>query len=324
MITLDITTRNTVYQPLSAQGQWIQHRFGRRNYPTTDLDLSTIKLALEKYNTIFLRSVYGDPLCHPYINNILDLIKDSNKQCVIFTYLNIDNTDLIKKLSTIDNILVYVGIDGFSSYGKTILHSDSELVFKNIKTLDKKVTIEFFMYKHNLYDYDAIKKEFNCPINLLPGKKLCDGPSSIIDENGNWLYDVVPVDKMDTNLHDPCLVKYLVSFNILTPYIRVIKGKSILDNPLIVRSIKNNKETFNIDMPAISVTGHVFKCNEYMDIFSNALCDDWSITTDQISYSTKVAIAMFKFGNDTYAIRVNTALLDITAEGLSSFSDSDI
>ncbi len=324
MITIDITTRNTVYHPLSAQGQWIQHRFGRRSYPTIDLDLDTIKLVLEQYDTVFLRSIYGDPLCHPDINTIIDLLEESKKQCIIFSYLNIDDSNLIQRLSTVDNIIVYANIDGFDSYGKTILNSNKELVFKNIKELGKKVTIEFCMYKHNLLDYNNIVKEFDSKINLLPGKKLCDGPTSIINDEGEWLYDVLPANELNEELHESKLVKYLDSYNILIPYRRIIEGKSILNDPVIVRTIRNNKEIFNIDMPAISVTGHLFKCNEYMNIFSNALCNDWNITPETISYVNRVTVAMFNAGNDTYAIRVNTALLDITTEGLSRFCDSNI
>lgn len=325
MITLDITTRNTVYNPLSAQGQWIQHRFGCRSYPTLDLDLDTIKLALEKYNTIILRSIYGDPLCHSSINAVIDLIEQSKKQCIIFSYLNITDSDLICRLSTIDNITLYAIVDGYKTYGHSILESNSNTVFENIKLLGNKAVIEFFMYGHNLQDYDLVKQDFDCEIKLLPGKRLCDGPSSIIDRNGEWLYDVCPVDNFDIKLYDSNLVKHLDSYKILLTYLRDVEGSNILDAPLIIRTIKNT-DVFDIDMPAISVTGHVFKSTEYMSIFSNALCNDWNINTDNISFVNKTIIAKLNSvtDRDAYAIRINTVLLDITNEGLSSFCDRNI
>lgn len=325
MITIDITSRNTVFNPLSSQGQWIQHRFGQRSYPIIDLDKSVIDLALDKYDTIFFRSIYGDPLCHPDINNIVDAISKTNKQCFIFSYLNIKDDNLIKKISNIDNITIYAIIDGYDSYGTTILNSNKKTVFRNIKMLNKKVILEFFMYKHNLIDYKKIKRLIVSQINLLPGKKLCDGPSSIIDQDGNWLYDVCAVDVFDESIYDPALVKYLTSYKILIPYLRTVKGKSILENPMIIRTIKNN-EIFVHDMPAISLTGHVFESVEYMDIFTNALCNDWLIDANNISHVNKTLISKLSSTSeqDLYAIRVNTALLDITSKGLSSFCDSNI
>ena len=43
-MNIDPTTHSTVYNPLSSQGQWAQHRFGKRDYPELNLDLETVLL----------------------------------------------------------------------------------------------------------------------------------------------------------------------------------------------------------------------------------------------------------------------------------------
>lgn len=327
MITLDITTKNSVYNPLSAQGQWIQHRFGKRDYPDLDLDLNTIKKTLDTYNQIFFRSVYGDPLCHPHIGDILSLIKDSNKNCIIFTYLNIDDDNLMQQILEVPNLTLYVMIDGFESYSKTFLNSDPKTVFKNIQYLGKKAVLEFYMYRHNILEVEKIKQQFpNNEISLTPGRKLTEDSASILDEKGHWLYDVYSVSEYDINLYDSSLNKSLNNFKTLIVFLKDVNGESFLNEPVVARHIKDDI-TFEIDMPAISVTGHLFDSTEIMTIFSNALCCDWYIRDlNDISYVSKLVISKNKSfaERDNYAIRVNTALIGIREKGLKRFCDSDV
>ena len=72
-VHIDLTTSNTVFNPLSAQGSWIQHRFGKRNYPNIELDTArVIDYLLQTNDQIFLTSSFGDALC---FSGITDLIK---------------------------------------------------------------------------------------------------------------------------------------------------------------------------------------------------------------------------------------------------------
>ena len=36
---IDPTTINNVYNPIGPQGQWIKHRWGKRNFPQIDIKL---------------------------------------------------------------------------------------------------------------------------------------------------------------------------------------------------------------------------------------------------------------------------------------------
>lgn len=307
MITVDITTRNTVFYPLGPQGQWIQHRFGKRNYPTLDLELDVIEKIIKTNNTVFLRSIYGDPLCHPNIDKILDIISDTSTNVFVFSFLNVSKK-IIHKINKIPNIHVYGLVDGYANYGKTILESDAKRVFGNIKAL-KDVTLEFRLYKHNVIDIQQLKDKFpNIDVTILPGIHLIADFANVVDSYGNWLYDVFYLETVDESAYAPVLNKTIDGYKVLTTYlVEIDKGVSILDMPPLSKFIRS-KTVFNDDMTAISVTGHVFNSVELMTIFSNALCNDWKITSS----------------SDQYQVEINTALLKILEDGLKSFSDSNI
>lgn len=307
MITVDITTRNTVFYPLGPQGQWIQHRFGKRNYPTIDLELDVIEKIIKTNNTVFLRSIYGDPLCHPNIDKILDIISHTSTDVFVFSFLNVSKK-IIHKINKIPNIHVYGLVDGYANYGKTILESDAKRVFGNIKAL-KDVTLEFRLYKHNVVDIRELKDKFpNINVTILPGIHLIADFANVVDSYGNWLYDVFYLETVDESAYAPVLNKTIDGYKVLATYlVEIDKGVSILDMPPLSKFIRS-KTVFNEDMTAISVTGHVFNSVELMTIFSNALCKDWKITSS----------------SDQYQVEINTALLKILEDGLKSFSDSNI
>lgn len=307
MITVDITTRNTVFYPLGPQGQWIQHRFGKRNYPIIDLDLSTIEKIVSTNDTVFFRSIYGDPLCHPDINQILDTISVSSTNVFFFSFLNVSKK-IINKVNNIPNIHIYGLVDGFNTYGKTILDSNKRCVFSNIKAL-KNITLEYRMYKHNILDIQKIKEHFpNVNITTLPGIKLIADFANVVDKNGNWLYDVFYLDDVDESKYNPALNKTIDGYKVLTTYLAgPDSGVSILDKPPLAKHIRTNK-IFADDMKAVSVTGHIFNSTELLTIFSNALCNDWKITSNM----------------NQFEVEVNTGLLKILEDELKSFSDSNI
>lgn len=307
MITADITTRNTVFYPLGPQGQWIQHRFGKRNYPDIDLELSTVEEIIKTNDTVFFRSIYGDPLCHPNIDKILDIISQTTTSVFFFSFLNVSKK-IINKINKIPNIHVYGLVDGCTNYGKTILDSNAQRVFDNVKAL-KNITLEYRLYKHNVIDVQEIKDKFpKLNLTVLPGIHLIADFANVVDKNGNWLYDVFYLNTVNESKYTPTLHKTIDGYKVLVTYlVGVNDGYSILDKPPLAKFIRT-KKVFENDMNAVSVTGHVFDSTELMTIFSNALCKDWKITSSI----------------DQYQVEVNTALLKILEDGLKSFSDSNI
>lgn len=322
MITVDITTNNTVFDPLSGQGSWIQHRFGQRNYPKLSLDLDCIKDIINTHDTIFLRSVYGDPLCHPNIREIITEANSKSKSLIIFSYLNIKDNELIDLIAHSPTVSVYAIVDGYEEYGSTILESNQHTVFENLKHLGSKATIEYHLYTYNLSELNNIRdfcNQFLCLLKLQPGKNFGLPVTSIIDRSGTWLYDVVPVhSETDKISNIQYKEKTVEGYRSLLDYMKIVNGVSILDNPVITKVYKTN-ESFNADMISVSVTGHVFENTESMLVFSNALCPDWAINVD-----TVYKVARDKNSMDSYTVLVAKTLNEILDKGLTSFSNSNI
>lgn len=321
MITIDITTRNTIFNPLSAQGSWIQHRFGRRNYPLLDLDIETILAVFDQHKQVFVRCVFGDPLCHPNIENILELAQDKSVNLILFTYLNISDTALINKLRKY-NVSVFVPVDGFFTYGKTLLDSCGRTVYENLQLLAEKSTVEFHLYSYNISETDLVKQfcdEYNCNLKFQAGKNFGLPVTSVINETGNWLYDVLPLNSVDDKVSDNRLLdKTVEGYRSLLDYTKPVEGTSILDKPAISKRLQTD-EKFSIDMPAVSATGHVFESAEEMFTFSNALCTDWQIDSDKL-------LKLGREGHilDHYAILVGSTLNRILDSGFKRFCDSNV
>ena len=90
MINIDLTTKNTVYNTLGPQAQWVQHRFGRRDYPNIELAVETVKQVIsQSSDTINFISVFGDPSEHTDIIEIVNYL-DQGK-LVFNSYLNFNN-----------------------------------------------------------------------------------------------------------------------------------------------------------------------------------------------------------------------------------------
>lgn len=326
MITVDITSRNNIFNPLSGQGSWIQHRFGQRNYPIYDLEISIVDKIFKQHKQVFFRSVFGDPLCHPNIEQIINSAKEQSVNLIIFSYLNNNIDHLIENIKH-SNISIFVPVDGFNTYGKTLLETCYSTVYDNIKKLEDKVTVEYHLYNYNINEIETINEfctQYQCGLKFQPGKSFGLPVTSIIDRYGIWLYDVIPLQNITDVVTDQrVLVKTVEGHQSLRNYIKPVIGYSILDKPAISKRLQTTKK-FNDDMPAISVTGHIFNNTEEMYAFSNALCSDWLINLDQLITGSVIDSGLSGESIDEYSILIGATLNQILDRGLKSFSDSDV
>lgn len=284
MINIDLTTKNTVYNTLGPQAQWIQHRFGRRKYPDLEIEVDTVvKIVQETEDTINLISCYGDSSSYSNILDVLSKVKEG--RCVFNSHLSFENDQLI---DTLNNKQAYVvvplfGIEELND--KILLHSNWALVLKNLKNLKCNVCIEFYTYSFNHHQIEKVRSLFNSDnieIKLKEGIYTHPaGFSPIVNEEGKWLYDVYsPKSKWAE------LVQTVNGYNCLIQFIKPIKGKSILNNPLIYR-IDGASAKGDV---SISVTGDVFPSHNLLIQFSNALCNDWTLALSKITESDNVTV----------------------------------
>lgn len=310
MINIDVTTKNTVYNTLGPQAQWIQHRFGRRNYPDIELDFSAVKDIIETTtDTINLVSIYGDPCCYTYIKDLLQSIEPG--RLVINTYLNFVDDNLLSLINQ-SGAYVVVPLSGLHDLcNSVVLHSSWDKIEHNLKSLTCGVLLEFYTYEHNTHQVEQIQKfckENNIELKLKKGISIHpDGFSPVVDENGNWLHDVRPAEDFSIQ---KALNKTVDGYNSLIQFVKPITGKSIINSPIIYNVSHNH--VFKDDYLCVSVTGHKLKSSEKLHAFSNALCTDWNLSYSKIlDYHKQI--------RDDF--RYNCAIL---REILVDLADSDI
>jgi hypothetical protein len=290
MINIDLTTKNTVYNTLGPQAQWVQHRFGRRDYPDIDLDLRAAAKIIEQnpLETIHFISTFGDPSQHTNIDKIVELINPG--KLVFNSHLNFKNDLLIELLNNKHSYVVFPCYGVYDLADKILLHNDWQLVENNLSKL-KSVCVEFYLFEHNIHQIPIIKNlcnKLSLELKIKPGTFLHPaGFSTIVDENKNWLYDVYSCKEDSKNTKWPVLHKTVNGYNSLIQYVKPYKGKSILANPNFYKLNNNVIDNNNI---SVSFTSHVFPSFELHQVFSNALCTDWNFSFSNITEHNKISV----------------------------------
>lgn len=287
MINIDLTTKNNIYNTIGPQAQWIQHRFGRRNYPDLELDTDAVLNTLSKLTeTTNFISIFGDPCLHS--NFIEILYKTETGKSVVNTNLNFNNDNIIDILNNKKSFVV-VPLFGINELcDKIVLESDWNLISSNLKKLSCGVQIEFYTYNHNLHQLVEITdfcNSINCNLKINNGVSIHpDGFSPIVDSKGNWLYDVYS-NKENNSGQTNSLHKTVLGYNSLVQFVKPIQGRNILNNPIVYKLVGNH--TYDKDI-SISVTGDVFPSFALHQIFSNALCTDWNLSITNITDRTSI------------------------------------
>jgi hypothetical protein len=289
MINIDLTTKNTVYNSLGAQAQWVQHRFGCRNYPDLELDTDTVKQLISQANdTVNLISVFGDPSEHADIIEIIDFIEPG--KLIFNSYLNFDNDKLIDLLNSKQAYIVFpcYGINELAD--KIILNSNWQQIQHNLARLTCTVCVEFYLFEHNIQQIPLIKTLCNThslKLELKQGTAVHpDGFSSVVNEHAEWLYDVYSCSADQKVIKWPELCQTVNGYNSLIQFVKPIDGVSILER----KNFYKIRNSFTSDNISVSVTGHVFPSYELHQIFSNALCTDWNFSFSKITEFNKITV----------------------------------
>lgn len=273
---VDPTTQNHIYNPASPQGQWFQHRWGKRNYPTLNLPAN-----IQFNSDIRLESFYGDPLTWPNINNFCEQYKNNIH---ILTYG-------MGVVHVYDNVSFTFKIDGMNELcGTLYLGADWNEITTNIETVKHCSTIEFALYPYNKHQVDDITTwcaERNIPLNITEGFYVDYYGTSVIDESGTWLYDVL---KDDAELY-----RSVTAYNSLRTYVKGAQGRSILNKPMLPRL--QHGEEFSPDGIYITPTGHKFENRTLFGMFMNMLCDDWKLPKERNDYQQHVLACAHQLAN---------------------------
>lgn len=295
---IDVTTNNTIFNPLSAQGQWFQHRWGKRSYDLIDLSIEHFEQCfLNTDDDITLLCEYGDPANWVYLESACKIAKE---RLHIVSY-GLFTEQQIKCIIKYGCNVVFT-LDGLSECGRVYLKADRTTIQTNIHSLQKQCVIEFKCYQHNIHDIPELIKLYkykNIPIKFTKGHNVEGNYSCIINEQGEWLYDVYGYDfetdvlsgndlqeiyKKFLNVNRVTLHKSVIGYNLLRTYIKERHERSILEFPLISKDVYdltlkdktlNNISEFN--MVSVAPTGHVFNNSTLFAIFMRLLSRDWSL-----------------------------------------------
>ena len=275
-LIIDPTTDSIVYNPLSAQGQWVNHRFGKRQleYQLDSNTLIDYISTLNELDHVDFVSVFGDPICYTNIVDVVEFLSKNFISTTVVTY-GMGDKNVFEQLSNLGTYFVFktAGIKD-----KVFLNTDWNIIQKNIDTVNSK-QIQFYKFKHNKLDLEYLNQRYKNVFEY-DGDCIAGDMSNIIDENGKWLYDVHKVDSTK-----PTLEKTLQGYHYLKHFVKKVNGKSILDDPenLILPHAKPFDMLTEKDR-YLSVSGHLFDNYEKMQMFSNALCDDWAFKYFNLNY----------------------------------------
>jgi hypothetical protein len=270
---LDVTTRNSIYNPTSSQGTWFQHRWGKRDYPVLDLSLELYNTIWSQHDTVALQCVYGDPVDWIHFDAFLDSVtKDRYAHVTTYGTRAIDN----KKVNV---VFLLDGIE--EQCGKVFLGADWSDIKQNIKDTKGERTIQFYLYEHNKYQIPKIQ-DFCArhEIELRLHYEYCDstGRQSIINKNKQWLYDVQPHlynSSIDYKKEKPVeLYRTIWAAQFLKVYNKGNHNCSILQHPKR-KQLKNTGN--NTGYTYVTPTGHAFVHSDEYGMFMNMLCPDWNI-----------------------------------------------
>lgn len=312
MLYLDLTSSCQVYNPVSPQGHWEYHKFGKRNFPSGESDLENIKKVIVKENhkEIICHSFFGDPL---YYSKLLDLAeycfnKDIN--LMLFTYGKFRDSNLIDELKNF-NVKFYIFLSGYKENNTLIYLNSSydniEYIFKNVDS--NNLFIEYSLYDHNVEDLkkvldDVLEKQ--CSIKVSNGNLLGNNFTNILDIDGKWLYDI---HKFDGELN--FLDNFLQGVDVLSAINNLenleYKSKELIKSSagyLLLRTYlyeRNYKNIFDVRLEKldygiltdpdgdtyINYLDYIFYNRDMYEIFNNSLCDDWSghIIDENLEYN---------------------------------------
>ncbi len=292
---LDITSNSKVFNSLLPQGNSYFHKFGKRLYPLSDLNLSKIFSNVSPHNKIFCNSFFGDSLTHPKLHYLASRCHTFEKELLVFTQGSTVDKVVLEHLKT-KNVTIYLNLYGaFDTANLVTQNLDWDYIKSLIEFYKSKLIIEYHVFKQNVSSIEPLINlclENNVTLNF---KKdyFGNGPVSIFNEYGEWLYDLNSIDynydildkflandelldiKNKFKKEDFKLQKSVLGYSNLKFYLQNKADKNIFDikiDNLITEDIDISQE----EDVYINFLGYVFKNKILFETFNQCICNDWS------------------------------------------------
>lgn len=301
MLFIDLTSDSDVFNSTSPQGHWLYHKFGKRNFPTGELELEDVKnfISKENPNDIICHSYFGDPLFYSKIVSFAEYCYEKGINLMLFTYGNFKSKKDIDRLNEL-NVKFYIFLCGNDKNNSLVYFNSSkdniQYIFKSVKA--ENLFIEYSLYDHNVNDLKEILEnvlEKRCNIKISHGNLLGNTFTNIMNEKGRWLYDIhkcnIEFDFIGKFIKDTEVLSAINTLENLeykpkelsqtTPGYLLLRTfiyereqdnifNTSLENVNAEKFLKTDGDTY------INYLGYVFENRDIYEIFNNSLCDDWS------------------------------------------------
>ena len=307
MLFIDLTSDSDVFNSTSPQGHWLYHKFGKRNFPTGELELEDVKnfISKENPNDIICHSYFGDPLFYSKIISFAEYCYEEGINLMLFTYGNFKSKKDIDRLNEL-NVKFYIFLCGNDKNNSLVYLNSSkdniQYIFESVKA--ENLFIEYSLYDHNVNDLKEILEnvlEKRCNIKISHGNLLGNTFTNIMNEKGRWLYDIhkcnIEFDFIGKFIKD---TEVLSAINTLENLEYKSKGLSqTAPGYLLLRTFiydRGQKNIFNTTLEKVNAEkflksdgdtyinylGYIFENRDIYETFSNSLCDDWSENLKQV------------------------------------------
>ena len=291
MIHIDPITVSSVYRALGPQGLWHWHRFGRRPYPGLMLDYGApITHSLD--HDIVFESHYGDPMAWPYIYDATTKLIGSGNHVTIVTHGSSGAPTALEELAKLD-INIVLKIDGVENSGKVYLGSNPEHNRLIMRLFGSRCTVVAETYGHNQSDsYDQLRDSYGCTVIEMPGFVYGDWLSPVVNEEGEWLYDI-------RNNCEPDLRKTTIGHSMLRYHVKPANhGNNLNETPALPKRFAQYAQPVKEVDLYISADGKLHPDRAHWENWSNHLAGDYNahvIDVDKL-HERETAGILYKYG----------------------------
>ena len=331
---LDLTTRNNIYFPVGVQGQWYRHRWGRRNYPLTELTLDQLELCVANSDGfIDIPLSYGDVSQYSHFDTLSRLGFNN-------LHMNTYGMFSSKQINTINSNFNFVTIhvDGWDdTLGKVFLGADFATIHNSILSLNS-IDLTYHCYQHNIKSIKAFCEfcnEHGITAKFASGL-VHNGENShpVIDQQCNWLYDIhgytvsndqpLSGDQLDDFAnsvvidHDYTLHKSLYTYNSLRTYVKPNSGRRFTEQPIIPKIFPSTElynslleQNFTDTNLYVAPTGHVFKSAQMGSTFMLFLGDDWDFDVKLINQYDEFRIFLLFCAQELLKYKIDNHTIEL-------------
>lgn len=245
----------------------------------------------EHHRDVIFESHFGDPLSWSTIYPTAKLLAKDNKKVTIITHGSLHDLDGVEELARL-GVSFILKIDGYENAGCVYLGQSTALIHALVSRLGEQCTVIVALYEHNLNDSYSVLEHLGATVVSEAGFVYGDGVAPVIDQDGEWLYDVYqPGVRPDKPLERTLAGHSMIRYYMKQP------GPPLNGGRLPRRFAEYAEPVDRIDLYR-SVDGVLHPDRDHWEDWNNAGCDDWNESIIDVSkdHERQTAGRLYKYG----------------------------